>query len=100
MRFTIEQYDKAIKALEAAKTQLDPDGDECHSCGDSGHQAWECEHNPLLAMAICEGIAKASEEKLSMRSCEGTSDTVPPSQALQAFAALSFSASSLPVRRR
>ena len=62
MRFTIEQYDKAIKALEAAKTQLDPDGDECRCCGDSGHQAWECGHNPLLAMAICEGIAKASEE--------------------------------------
>lgn len=49
-RITAEDYDDAIAELREAKTQLEPDGDNCHVCHDSGHQAWECHHNPL-AMA-------------------------------------------------
>lgn len=41
-------YDEAIEALQLAKSQLAPDGDNCAVCGDSGHQAFECGHNPLL----------------------------------------------------
>lgn len=45
--YTAAEYDKAIADLELAKTQLKPDGRECVICGDGGHQAWECHHNPL-----------------------------------------------------
>jgi hypothetical protein len=61
MRFTDAQYQKAIDHLEAARTQLEPNGNGCHCCGGSGHQAFECGHNPLVAMAMCEGIAKRSD---------------------------------------
>jgi hypothetical protein len=60
MRFTVKQYDEAIEALRNARTQLEPDGDNCHVCGDSGHQAFECGWNPLVAMALCKGIASQS----------------------------------------
>lgn len=49
-RITAEDYEEAIQKLQEAKSQLQPDGDNCHVCHDSGHQAWECRHNPL-AMA-------------------------------------------------
>ena len=58
MRFTAVQYDRAIEALREAREQLVPDGQVCRICHDTGHQAWECGHNPLLAMAACEEIAK------------------------------------------
>ena len=41
-------YAKAISDLNLAATQLRPDGAACAVCGDSGHQAWECHHNPLV----------------------------------------------------
>jgi len=47
---TAEDYDEAINALLEAKKQLSPDGNICLVCGDGGHQAWECRHNPM-AMA-------------------------------------------------
>lgn len=56
-RFTAYQYDLAIKHLQEAKTQLEPDGNCCAVCGDSGHMAFGCGFNPLVAMAICKGIA-------------------------------------------
>lgn len=62
MRFTIAQYDAAIQALTDAKQQLEPDGNHCAICGDSGHQAWECGHNPLRAVAMCQTIAKSSSD--------------------------------------
>jgi len=62
MRFTTQQYDKAIQALIEGKEQLNPDGKCCSICGDSGHMAWECGHNPLLAMEMCSVIAKSSNE--------------------------------------
>lgn len=61
MRFTTEQYDKAIAALTDAKKQLEPDGNGCMVCGDSGHQAFECGFNPLVAVEICAAIAKQSD---------------------------------------
>lgn len=57
MRFTASQYDQAIAALRDGRDQLAPDGFCCHICHDTGHQAWECGHSPLLAMATCENVA-------------------------------------------
>lgn len=62
MRFTHEQYQKAIEHITDASTQLEPNGNGCHCCGDSGHQAFECGWNPLLAVAMCHDIAKRAEE--------------------------------------
>lgn len=47
-RITAEEYDEAIRDLQAARTQLQPDGNCCAVCEDTGHQAWECHHNPLV----------------------------------------------------
>lgn len=40
-------YTIAIRHLEAARTQLEPDGVDCSVCGGNDHQAFECEFNPL-----------------------------------------------------
>lgn len=61
MRFTKEQYLKAIESLTAASEQLKPDGHCCACCGDDGHQAWECGFNPLVAMEMCSIISKTAE---------------------------------------
>lgn len=62
MRFTKEQYERASANLRDGMAQLAPDGRCCAICHDTGHQAWECGHNPLLAMATCAGVAKSSDE--------------------------------------
>lgn len=62
MRYTKEQYEKAIERLTAAMTQLEPDGDGYHVCGDSGHQAFECGFNPLVAVTMCRQIASRADE--------------------------------------
>ncbi len=46
--FNEEQYKDAIQRLRDGMSQKSPDGDNCHVCHDSGHQAWECHHNPLF----------------------------------------------------
>jgi len=61
MQFTKGQYERAIAALTDAKEQLEPDGRNCAVCGDSGHQAFECGHNPLVAVVMCQRIAAESE---------------------------------------
>jgi hypothetical protein len=58
MIFTKRQYEHAIRALQDGMKQLEPDGNECSVCGDSDHQAWQCHHNPLRAMAWCEAVHK------------------------------------------
>ena len=50
LRFTAADYDRAIGFLYAGRNQLEPDGRDCAICGDSGHQAWECHHNPLTCL--------------------------------------------------
>jgi hypothetical protein len=45
---TAADYAEAIEALQAAATQTEPDGRGCVVCGDSGHQAMHCHHNPLV----------------------------------------------------
>jgi hypothetical protein len=45
---TLADYNEAIEALQDAKQQMEPDGENCRVCGDSGHQAWQCHHNPLV----------------------------------------------------
>lgn len=73
MRYTVNQYDRAIMALERAKTQLAPNGHGCHICTGSDHQAWECSFNPLRAAATCEAIAKDAERlHRAMHKAEGT----------------------------
>jgi hypothetical protein len=62
VRFSRAQYEAAIAALRLGSRQLAPEANCCAICGDSGHLAWECGHNPLLAMAVCERIAKDSEQ--------------------------------------
>lgn len=61
MRFSAYQYDQAIKHLQNAKEQLEPNGNNCSICGDSGHMAMECGFNPLVAVDICNHIAKDAE---------------------------------------
>lgn len=56
MRFTADQYYKAKENIDDALQQIQPDGRHCIICHDSGHQAWECGSNPLLAWALCNYI--------------------------------------------
>lgn len=46
-RLDVGAYAIAIRHLEAARMQLEPDGGDCSVCGGSDHQAFECEFNPL-----------------------------------------------------
>ena len=62
MRFTEKQYEEAIKNLQLAKKQLAPDRENCAICEDNGHMAWECGHNPLLAVVMCNDVADLSEK--------------------------------------
>lgn len=43
-------YDEAIRDLQAAKTQTEPIkcAYQCAVCGDGGHLASQCHHNPLV----------------------------------------------------
>lgn len=50
--FTKQEYREAIEALKLGMTQLRPDGRSCAICEDTGHQAWECHHNPLLGLKL------------------------------------------------
>ena len=56
MRFTKYQYEIAIQSLRDGMAQLDQDGHPCAICGDSGHLAATCPHNPLRAMALCREV--------------------------------------------
>lgn len=62
MRFTKYQYQEAIKNLALAMEQIDPNGNPCSICGDSGHMAFECGFNPLVAVTMCKLIADTSQE--------------------------------------
>jgi hypothetical protein len=60
MRFSSAQYVAAIAALRDGMQQLVPDGRNCRICHGTDHQAWECGHNPLRAMAICADVAQGA----------------------------------------
>jgi hypothetical protein len=45
---TPADYQEAINFLQDAMTQIKPDGLCCAICYDTGHQAQECRHNPLV----------------------------------------------------
>ena len=45
---TAADYDEAIQALQDAKAQAEHPCGGCTVCGDCGHQANQCHHNPLL----------------------------------------------------
>lgn len=65
-RITADEYDEAIRDLQDAKAQLQPDGNNCAVCHDSGHQAWECHHNPLV---MARGEGRTGMAVLSLRVC-------------------------------
>lgn len=49
-------YKMTIKDLRRAMTQLKPDGNPCVLCRDCAHYAFECDHNPLVAMLRWAGF--------------------------------------------
>jgi len=63
MRFTEEQYDKAIGALKSAKQQLiDETQDQgCAVCGGSCHPD-QCGWNPLYAQYLCNQMSEQSND--------------------------------------
>jgi hypothetical protein len=63
-RISDDEYVDAIETIEEARTQLEPDGRDCAVCGDDGHQAWECHHNPvvLAKQSWVPGSAKTPHE--------------------------------------
>ncbi len=70
---TAYQYDKAIEALQAAKTQLEADGRGCVICG-GDDIALECRWNPLRAVLICEAVKASAitlHDKLHTLECGG-----------------------------
>jgi hypothetical protein len=62
MRFTAYQYQEAIKRLQDGMKQLEADGNCCSVCGDSGHMAYECGFNPLLAVHFCRSISREANQ--------------------------------------
>lgn len=60
---TIEDYDKAIEALQEARKQLF-DGTQGEGCGVCGGACWpdHCGHNPMYAVLLCKKIADESVE--------------------------------------
>lgn len=61
--FTVEQYDKAIENLQAAKKQLiDKTQDKgCEVCGGCCHPD-QCWHNPLYAQYLCNTLSSQANE--------------------------------------
>lgn len=60
-RPTAEDYAEAIRALQDAALQLEPDGRDCTVCGDGGHQGFECDgHNPLILARV--GYARITHQ--------------------------------------
>lgn len=60
--FTKTQYFVAIKSLLDGLRQLEPDGECCSICGSDCHEAFTCGHNPLVAMVLCEKVARQSDK--------------------------------------
>ncbi|MFA0809488.1 hypothetical protein [Microbulbifer epialgicus] len=63
MKFTVEQYDTAISALQEAKKQLIEGTQDkgCGICGDCCHPD-SCGHNPLYAQYLCNLVSDQSKE--------------------------------------
>jgi hypothetical protein len=59
---TEQEYAEAIGQLQAGMTQLEPDSRSCAVCGDGGHQAWECRHNPLVLARSFQRIDEGASE--------------------------------------
>lgn len=60
-RFTLKDYETAIENLQGGMQQLVGDARHCMVCGDSGHMAYECRHNPLLIMLRYNVFVHAAE---------------------------------------
>jgi len=61
-RYTVTQYLTAINSLIDGLRQLEMDGFCCTICGSDDHFAFECGHNPLVAMTLCEQMARRSSQ--------------------------------------
>lgn len=63
MRFTLEQYDSAIEALENARNQLleETQDEGCSVCGGCCHPD-QCGSNPLYAQYLCNLISDQSHD--------------------------------------
>ena len=61
VRFTVEQYDKAIESLQEARKQLvdGTQGEGCGVCGGGCHPDL-CGHNPLYAQHLCNTLTDQS----------------------------------------
>lgn len=61
--FTVEQYDQAIEALQAARQQA-IDGNYLEGCGVCGDDCnpHQCRHNPLFAMQMCQMLSQQSDQ--------------------------------------
>ena len=61
--FTVEQYDKAIEALELARKQLIESTQDkgCAICGSSCHPD-RCGWNPLYAQYLCNTLSDQSRD--------------------------------------
>lgn len=83
---TEADYDEAIEALQLAKSQMKPDGNNCAICSD-GHQAMHCHHNPLLKVRqlvqrlenqwLCFHCGAVFTDEESAREHFGENETVP-----------------------
>lgn len=62
---TVSDYWEAVEDLTNAARQMEPDGRNCTVCHDSGHQAFECRHNPLRM--VRKLIAESEAEKAKWR---------------------------------
>jgi len=67
VQISLDKYAKATLSIIRAETQLEPDGNNCAVCGDSGHQAWECHHNPVAMMLWAERLDKILGEVCTER---------------------------------
>lgn len=79
IRPTVEDYNKLIGILVEGREQLAPDGDPCRCCGDNGHQAFECHHNPAYVMKWkedLEGYANKLHDAMHQRDPEGEPESL------------------------
>lgn len=56
------EYEEVLRDLQYALSQPKPDGRGCVVCHDSGHQAFECGHNPVVQRRRLALLAEAAGE--------------------------------------
>lgn len=72
---TLDEYLEAIKNILSAMSQLKSDGNNCAVCGDNGHQAWECHHNPVVLSRMVDLIHQQNILDELIQSRDGSNDS-------------------------